>query len=333
MIHVDAPGLLAGAILLGLVHGVEPGHGWPVAAAYAMDRSNTWSAGFAASLLLGVGHLISSIAVVVAYFFAIAYFDLTNLDDPYVVAGVEIGGPLGIVAGLFLIGLGIREYYGGGHGHAHGTGHGEGDDSHGEEGHEHGPGHSHDRSHDGSNSSHVEHAHNHGHAHADDHDDEDNHSHEDGHSHDHDHSHAGGHVHGNGNSHDHRHDGTAETDSGILSRIRNTMPGGGGGHQHLDKSAAEDKGLLGIAWVAFVLGFAHEEEFEIIALCTGSTHCLELMLAYALTVIFGIVGLTMLLVAGYQHFEERVDRITPYLPAFSAVVLIVMGIGFVLGLL
>ena len=106
----------------------------------------------------------------------------------------------------------------------------------------------------------------------------------------------------------------------------------GGGHQHLEASDAQDRGLLGIAWVAFVLGFAHEEEFEIIALCTGSAHCLELMLAYAITVIVGIVGLTLLLLAGYQHFEERVERITPYLPAFSAAVLIVMGFGFLTGL-
>jgi Mg2+/citrate symporter len=57
------------------------------------------------------------------------------------------------------------------------------------------------------------------------------------------------------------------------------------------------------------------------------------MLIYAAAVVFGIVGLTMALLAGYRHFEDRVERITPYLPAFSAAVLIVMGAGFVLGLL
>ena len=56
------------------------------------------------------------------------------------------------------------------------------------------------------------------------------------------------------------------------------------------------------------------------------------MSAYALTVIAGIVGLTMLLIAGYHRSEERVERFTPYFPAFSAVVLIVMGIGFIAGL-
>ena len=82
----------------------------------------------------------------------------------------------------------------------------------------------------------------------------------------------------------------------------------------------------------FVLGFAHEEEFEIIALCAGSPYCLELMTAYALTVIVGIVGLTLLLIAGYQQYEDRVERYTPYLPLVSATVLVAMGLGFVAGL-
>ena len=109
-----------------------------------------------------------------------------------------------------------------------------------------------------------------------------------------------------------------------------------GGHSHshsqeqLDNAA--DHGLLGIAWFAFLLGFAHEEEFEIIALCAGSAYCLELMGAYALTVIIGIVGMTMLLIAGYQHYEEQVEQYTPYLPVFSAGVLIIMGLGFITGI-
>ncbi len=55
------------------------------------------------------------------------------------------------------------------------------------------------------------------------------------------------------------------------------------------------------------------------------------MSAYAITVVVGIVGLTMLLIAGYQNYEDRVETFTPYLPAFSAAVLVVMGVGFVTG--
>ncbi|MDS0240069.1 MULTISPECIES: hypothetical protein [unclassified Haloferax] len=277
-------GLVAGAVLLGAVHGVEPGHGWPVAASYALDQANKWAYGFAASLILGVGHLVSSIAMVGAFFYAKSYFDLTQVNEPITtLGGVQIGGPVSLVAGVLLIALGVREYT---HGHAHGT-HGH-DDGHGS--------HSHGGGHEG------------GHDHE--------HSHDDGHSHSHDHD---------GHSHD--------RDSGLFARLMGFVPFvGGRSHSHDTPDDAAERGLLGIAWFAFVLGFAHEEEFEIIALCAGSNYCLELMGAYAITVIVGIVGLTMVLIAGYQHYEDEVEKYTPYLPAFSAAVLVLMGIGFITGL-
>ncbi len=280
MLHGEAFGLLVGAVALGAVHGVEPGHGWPVAASYALDQSNKWLYGFAASLILGIGHLISSIAMVGLFFYAKSYFSLTQVNEPItVVEGVTIGGPVSLVAGVLLILLGLREYYGG-HSHGHG-------------------GHSADHGHGGGDDEH-------GHA------DHDDHAHDD-------------------HSHDHGHGDDDHDNPGWWGRLKTALPVVGG-HTHQRGDEAAERGLLGIAWFAFLLGFAHEEEFEIIALCAGSTHCLELMGAYALTVIVGIVGFTMLLVAGYEHYEERVERYTPYLPVFSAFVLIVMGLGFVSGL-
>jgi len=255
MLHGDALGLLVGAVVLGAIHGIEPGHGWPVAASYALDQTNKWVYGFAASFILGIGHLISSIAMVAVFFYAKAYFNLTQINEPIsVLGGIQIGGPVSIVAGVLLIILGVREYR---HGHSHGSQHS-------------------------------------------------------GHDHDHDHHHA-------------------NEDVGFVSRVKGYLPFVGG-HSHGNLDEATDRGLFGIAWFAFLLGFAHEEEFEIIALCAGSNYCLELMSAYAITVIVGIVGLTMLLIAGYQHSQERVEQYTPYLPAFSAVVLTVMGVGFMVGL-
>jgi len=235
-------GLFGGAVALGAVHGIEPGHGWPVAASYALDQAHQWTYGLAASLLIGIGHLVSSIAMVAVFFYAKAYFDLTRIDAPLAPFGIRIGGPVSVVAGVVLIALGIREY-------------------------------------------------------------------RHGHNHDHDHDH----------------------DAGVLARLRGALPVGGGSHGHASVDGETDRGLFGIAWFAFVLGFAHEEEFEIIALCAGSSHCLELMTAYALTVILGIVGFTLLLIAGYQQYEERVERYTPYLPIVSATILVAMGLGFVAG--
>ncbi|MFC6837903.1 hypothetical protein [Halomarina ordinaria] len=281
-------GLFAGAILLGAIHGIEPGHGWPVAASYALDQSNKWLYGFAASFILGVGHLVSSIAMVAVFFYAKAYFNLTQVNEPIqLVEGVSIGGPVSLVAGGLLILLGIREYT---HGHAH---------SHG--GDEHG--HEHTRGHE-----------------------------------------KGEHVAPrrfvtsvyalppSARSHDY-HAAHSSSNDGWLARITQALPfGGGHSHDHESMDEPTDRGLLGIAWFAFLLGFAHEEEFEIIALCAGSDYCLELMSAYAVTVIVGIVGLTMLLIAGYEQYEEEVEKYTPYLPMLSAAVLVLMGAGFILGL-
>ncbi|MXR50585.1 hypothetical protein GRX03_03040 [Halovenus sp. WSH3] len=275
MFHADAGGVVIGAVLLGGVHGIEPGHGWPIAASYALDRQRKWLYGITAGLIIGIGHLISSIAMVGVFFYAKEFAGLTAINEPITLAGtVRIGGPVSIVAGLFLVALGVREYR---HGHSHGGGH---DHPHENDTHDHGES---------------------GRSHGDD-----GHSHEtDGRSRRH-----GDHSNG-ADSHPHRDDE----------------------HSHGRLSEGADRGLLGLTWAAFVLGFAHEEEFEIIALCAGSEHCLGLMLAYAGAVIVGIVGLTVALIAGYRRYERRIERYTPYLPAFSAAVLCLMGVGFVTGLL
>jgi nickel/cobalt exporter len=310
-VYVENFGLFAGAVALGAVHGIEPGHGWPVAASYALDKANKWFYGFLAGLIIGVGHLVSSIAMVAVFFYAKSYFELTQVDKPLTVpGGIEIGGPVSIVAGVLLVALGVREYF---HGHSHDHGHDHGSD----DGHDHGDAHSHDSS--------EGHSHDHSEGHSHDHSEDHSHGHGSEHPHDHENEHSHGHG-------DHSDTHGDETDAPTMwSRFKSVLPFLGG-HSHGQPSGADSRGLLSIAWFAFVLGFAHEEEFEIIALCAGSTHCLELMLAYAFTVILGIVGLTMLLIAGYHRSEERVEQYTPYLPLVSAAVLTVMGIGFVLGI-
>jgi len=56
-----------GVVLLGLLHGFEPGHGWPVAVLYSMKKRNAIASATLSSSIIGIGHLASSIAVVVAY--------------------------------------------------------------------------------------------------------------------------------------------------------------------------------------------------------------------------------------------------------------------------
>jgi len=56
-----------GVVMIGLLHGFEPGHGWPVAVLYSMRRKNAIFSATLSSSIIGIGHLASSIAVVLAY--------------------------------------------------------------------------------------------------------------------------------------------------------------------------------------------------------------------------------------------------------------------------
>ncbi len=56
-----------GVVTIGLLHGFEPGHGWPVAVLYSMKKRNAVASATLSSSIIGIGHLASSIAVVVAY--------------------------------------------------------------------------------------------------------------------------------------------------------------------------------------------------------------------------------------------------------------------------
>lgn len=268
-----------GVVLIGLVHGAEPGHGWPVAASYALNRSRTWSAGLAAGVVIGLGHLVSSVAVVVAFVLAADVLDITEL------------GWIRYIAGTLLILLGLRELRGGGH--------------------RHGGGHTHEG---------------------------------DGRTHD-------------DSDHSHDHDGTAYLTSvtaappdgdnhgdegGFRARLARVVPfvvghshdHDDGGHSHDHGLSADDpNGLWGIVGVAFLLGFAHEE-IQTLGFCTGASgQCVELMLVYALAVVIALVALTLLLVAGFDRYEERMAGYAEYFHYVSGGVLVLVGLGFVAGVL
>lgn len=208
--------LYLGAIGLGLLHGIEPGHGWPVAAAWALAQAHPRRSGVLAATIIGVGHLISSIAVVVLFFAVKNWLDLGD------------SGWLDWIAGGLLLALAAWQLRAG--------------------------------------------------------------------------------LRGNGHSHHHGHD-----------------------HHHDNEAPDARGGLWALAVFAFTLGFAHEEEFQLIALCAGSDHCLSLMLAYALAVIAGLVVLTLLLIAGMEHFRHRLEHAQRQLTLLSATILAGMGIGFLAG--
>lgn len=124
-------------------------------------------------------------------------------------------------------------------------------------------------------------------------------------------------------------------------QLRAGLRGGGHHHHHHDDGHAHGhahghapssaSGLGALAVFAFTLGFAHEEEFQIIALCAGSQHCLSLMLTYATAVIAGLIALTLLLIAGMEQFGHRLQHAQRTLTFVSAGILAAMGMGFLAG--
>ena len=68
-----------GVAMIGLLHGLEPGHGWPVAVLYSMQKRNAVFSATLSSGIIGMAHLISSIAVVAAYVLFQTWLDFEAL--------------------------------------------------------------------------------------------------------------------------------------------------------------------------------------------------------------------------------------------------------------
>lgn len=56
-------------IIFGILHGLEPAHGWPVALLYSTRTRHPLTYGFISSGIIASLHLISSMAIVLAYIF------------------------------------------------------------------------------------------------------------------------------------------------------------------------------------------------------------------------------------------------------------------------
>lgn len=190
-------------ILLGLIHGLEPGHGWPVATLYALKQRNKFGSAFLSALIISFFHFISSIAVVVVFIFANQQFDLAS--SPIV----------RVVAVLLLLFMAYRFWM---------------------------------------------------------------------------------------------------------------------DHSHLEKQK-KVKNLAEIAGFAFVLGFAHEEEFALLAFCLNNVDCLLLMASYATAVTVSLVGITLASTYAYKKIEHKMRKYEHYLPKISAIILVIFAILFAIKML
>jgi ABC-type nickel/cobalt efflux system permease component RcnA len=227
---VSAVEALIGVVAIGLLHGLEPGHGWPIALLYSARTRRPAFYALVSSGVISAFHFISSIAVVLIYFVASAFVDFTNPLLKYVAFGA-------------LVALAIKLFL-------------EKTENQLENQH----GHFHDNTQD------LEH--------------------------EHEHEHPGLGFH----THLHFHP------------------------KHLVLS------LRKIACYAFFLGFAHEEEFALLALAVGGVSPILLMSAYGLSVTASLVGVTVLGVKVYERFRVRVFQHEKYIPKISGIILIVLAI-------
>jgi len=218
-----------GVVLIGLLHGLEPGHGWPVAVLYSVNKRNALASATVSSGIIGMAHLISSIAVVVAYVLLQRWLDFSAPWLKYLAAGILL---------ILAIKL-FREKTGGlenQHGHLH------------------------------ENQPEIEH------------------------------------------EHEHEHPGQ-------------------GKHTHWHKhTLGMSLSLLGLAAFAFVLGFAHEEEFALLALVAGGVNAWILMLSYGLAVLLGLMAVTIISVTIYKKLQPKLIRYERYIPKIGAGFLVAMAL-------
>ena len=88
--------------------------------------------------------------------------------------------------------------------------------------------------------------------------------------------------------------------------------------------------LWGLASFAFVLGFAHEEEFALLALVAGGVDAWILMLSYGVSVLLGLIAVTIVGVKIYKYMQPRLMRYEKYIPKIGAGILVAMAIVIIL---
>jgi uncharacterized protein YacL len=108
---------------------------------------------------------------------------------------------------------------------------------------------------------------------------------------------------------------------------------GQGRHTHWHKHARRIAlSLWSIATFAFILGFAHEEEFALLALAVGGVNPLMLMITYASSVTLALIGITLLSVKAYESVHLKIRRYQRYIPKISALILLLMAVALILNL-
>jgi nickel/cobalt transporter (NicO) family protein len=92
----DAALVFLGVITFGLLHGINPSHGWTVAVLYSIRNKRPLLSSLTTSSILAGAHFLSSIVVVAAFIFVTIFIQISQTYLNYAVAAA-----LGILAYLF----------------------------------------------------------------------------------------------------------------------------------------------------------------------------------------------------------------------------------------
>jgi len=226
---------LIGVVAIGLLHGLEPGHGWPIALLYSARTSKPTFYAFISSGIISLFHFISSITVVAIYVVASSLINFTSPILRYIAFAALV------LLAIKLFTEKVESELESQHGHFH------------------------------DNAEEFEHEHEHEHP-----------------------------------------------DTGVHA------------HTHVHPKRI-NLSLWKIASCAFFLGFAHEEEFALLALVVGGVNPLLLMVAYGLAVTAGLVGVTILGIRMYEKVKAKISRYEKYIPKISGIVLLILAFGLLIG--
>lgn len=78
----------AAVIAIGFLHGLEPGHGWPVALLYSTTKGKPLFHGFVSSSVISLFHFVSSMAVVLVYVLLSPFVTVPTSIMKYVAAAI-----------------------------------------------------------------------------------------------------------------------------------------------------------------------------------------------------------------------------------------------------